>query len=217
MSFSSAKLFCRSAQFWLYGKFESDLGRPARGGRLSSIRTNEVHFLMASTHHRSSWNRSRLCGRRAESDSTQFLDGTQSVIHAGTATTSFSLLRSIRQSRAQRRLHHLRRLRRRCDLRRLGQRDGARGSGSDSLRPLGQRHARWWQRRDVLETNSTGTNTLAGAGRRRAHCQSPGTNALLGGSGNDLFVFKESASIVKSDGSFNFGQQVISGAAATTR
>ena len=44
-----------------------------------------------------------------------------------------------------------------------------------------------------------------------------GTNALLGGSGNDLFVFKESASIVKSDGSFNFGQQVISGGSGFTR
>ena len=35
----SEAFFCRSAQFWLFGKFESDLGRPARGGRLSSIRT----------------------------------------------------------------------------------------------------------------------------------------------------------------------------------
>jgi phospholipase/lecithinase/hemolysin len=65
---------------------------------------------------------------------------------------------------------------------------------------------------DVLETNSTGTNTLAGGdGGDALIANRAGTNTLLGGSGNDLFVFKESASIVKSDGSFNFGQQVISG------
>jgi len=51
---------------------------------------NEVAFLTAFTPPPHSWNRSRLCDAVLTSDSTQFLDGTQSVIHAGTATTSFS-------------------------------------------------------------------------------------------------------------------------------
>src|SRR5262249_21606418 len=32
-----------------------------------------------------------------------------------------------------------------------------------------------------------------------------------GGTGNDFFVFKESASLANADGSFNFGQQVVHG------
>lgn len=65
---------------------------------------------------------------------------------------------------------------------------------------------------DVLETNSTGANTLAGGeGDDALIVNRAGANTLAGGSGNDLFVLKESASIVNSDGSFNFGQQVISG------
>src|SRR5262249_603616 len=38
-----------------------------------------------------------------------------------------------------------------------------------------------------------------------------GTNRLLGDSGNDLFILKESAVLVNSDGTFNFGQQDING------
>jgi hypothetical protein len=42
-----------------------------------------------------------------------------------------------------------------------------------------------------------------------------GTNTLVGGSGTDLIGLKESAGLVNSDGSFNFGQQVISGGGRT--
>jgi hypothetical protein len=131
----------------------------------------------------------------------------------GTVTISFSLHRSIwpiprstttiRSSAAQAPTY----------LRRLGQRDGARRFGQRPHRGrLGNATLDGGGGADVLETNSTGTNTLAGGGGGDALIVNrAGTNALFGGSGNDLFVFKESASIVKSDGSFNFGQQVISG------
>jgi len=65
---------------------------------------------------------------------------------------------------------------------------------------------------DVLETNSTGTNVLAGGHDADAFIVNRGgTNTLIGGSGDDLFILKESASLVKPDGTFNFGQQHIIG------
>jgi phospholipase/lecithinase/hemolysin len=64
---------------------------------------------------------------------------------------------------------------------------------------------------DVLATNSLGTNVLDGSrGEDALIVNRGGTNTLLGGSGHDLFILKESASLV-SGGSFNFGQQVIDG------
>src|SRR6267143_1589361 len=119
------------------------------------------------------------------SDSTQFLDGTQSVIHAGDDV--------IFAGSGNVTVHG--------------------GSGSDLIAAgSGNATLDGGRGADVLETNSTGTNMLAGGdGGDALIVNRAGTNALLGGSGNDLFVFKESASIVKSDGSFNFGQQVISG------
>ena len=61
------------------------------------------------------------------SDHTRFLDGTQSVIHAQDG--SDFILRQIPDEPAQRQLHDLWRLRRRSDLRGLGQCDGARRHG----------------------------------------------------------------------------------------
>lgn len=64
---------------------------------------------------------------------------------------------------------------------------------------------------DVLETNSTGTNTLIGGGGGDALIVNrAGDNTLLGGRGDDLFVFKESASLV-TPGGFGFGQEVVRG------
>src|SRR5712664_152699 len=121
------------------------------------------------------------------SDSTQFLDGTQSVIHAGHGDDV------IFAGSGNVTVHG--------------------GSGSDLIAAgSGNATLDGGSGADVLETNSTGTNILAGGGGGDALIVNrAGTNTLLGGSGNDFFVFKESASIVKSDGSFNFGQQVISG------
>ena len=148
------------------------------------------------------------------SDNTQFLDGTQSVIHAGHGD-NFIFATPINPANPA--LND--------DYTIFG---GAGddvifagsgnvtvhgGSGSDLIAAgSGNATLDGGSGADVLETNSTGTNTLAGGeGGDALIVNRAGTNALLGGSGNDLFVFKESASIVKSDGSFNFGQQVVSG------
>jgi phospholipase/lecithinase/hemolysin len=65
---------------------------------------------------------------------------------------------------------------------------------------------------DVLETNSTGTNTLVGgAGGDALIVNRAGTDTLSGGKGEDLFVLKESAGLLASGGGFNFGQQTIDG------
>jgi hypothetical protein len=148
------------------------------------------------------------------SDSTQFLDGTQSVIHAGHGD-NFIFATPINPANPA--LND--------DYTIFGG-SGDNvifagsgnvtvhgGSGSDLIAAgSGNAALHGGSGADVLETNSTGTNMLAGGeGGDALIVNRAGTNALLGGSGNDLFVFKESASIVKSDGSFNFGQQVISG------
>src|SRR5262245_10415696 len=65
---------------------------------------------------------------------------------------------------------------------------------------------------DVLETNSTGINVLdGGRGDDALIVNRAGTNTILGDSGDDLFMVKESAILVNSNGTFNFGQQVING------
>ena len=65
---------------------------------------------------------------------------------------------------------------------------------------------------DVLETNSTGTNTLVGgAGGDALIVNRAGTDTLSGGKGDDLFILKESAGLLASGGGFNFGQQTIDG------
>jgi phospholipase/lecithinase/hemolysin len=61
---------------------------------------------------------------------------------------------------------------------------------------------------DVLATNSEGTNLLkGGSGDDALIANRAGTNTLEGGSGNDLIELKENASI----GTFNFGEQTVIG------
>ena len=148
------------------------------------------------------------------SDSTQFLDGTQSVIHAGHGD-NFIFATPINPANPALNDDYTI-----CggagdDVIFAGSGNVTvhGGSGSDLIAAgSGNATLDGGSGADVLETNSTGTNILAGGGGGDALIVNrAGTNTLLGGSGNDFFVFKESASIVKSDGSFNFGQQVISG------
>jgi phospholipase/lecithinase/hemolysin len=148
------------------------------------------------------------------SDTTQFLDGTQSVIHAGqgdnfifatpTDPTNHALNDNytifggsgddiIFAGSGNVTVHG--------------------GSGND-LVAAGSGNATLYGDggSDVLETNSTGTNTLVGSdGGDALIANRAGTNTLRGGEGNDLFVLKESASLANAGGGFNFGQQLISG------
>jgi len=65
---------------------------------------------------------------------------------------------------------------------------------------------------DVLETNSLGVNLLVGGqGDDALIANRGGTNNLRGGDGDDLLILKEGASLVNSDGSFNFGKQIVAG------
>jgi len=148
------------------------------------------------------------------SDSTQFLDGTQSVIHAGHGD-NFIFATPIDPTNPA--LHD--------DYTIYG------GSGDDIIfagsgnvtvhggsgddlifAGAGNATLDGDSGSDVLETNSTGTNKLVGgSGGDALIVNRAGSNTLLGNSGNDLFVLKEAASLVNSDASFNFGQQVISG------
>jgi Ca2+-binding RTX toxin-like protein len=65
---------------------------------------------------------------------------------------------------------------------------------------------------DLLATNSLGTNLLVGGdGNDALIVNRGGTNKIEGGEGNDLIVLKESASLVNPDGSFDFGKQTIEG------
>jgi phospholipase/lecithinase/hemolysin len=67
---------------------------------------------------------------------------------------------------------------------------------------------------DLLETNSKGTSYLAGGvGGDALIVNRGGTNVVLGGAGNDLIVLKENAGLVGSGGSFKFGHQEINGGA----
>jgi len=148
------------------------------------------------------------------SDSTQFLDGTQSVIHAGHGD-NFIFATPIDPANPALNDDYTIFGGPGDDVIFAGAGNVAvhGGSGSDLIAAgSGNATLDGGSGADVLETNSTGTNTLAGGeGGDALIVNRAGTNALLGGSGNDLFVFKEGAGIVKSDGSFNFGQQVISG------
>jgi phospholipase/lecithinase/hemolysin len=148
------------------------------------------------------------------SDSTQFLDGTQSVIHAGHGD-NFIFATPINLANPALNDDYTIYGGSGADVIFAGSGNVTvhGGSGSDLIAAgSGNATLDGGSGADVLETNSTGTNTLAGGeGGDALIVNRAGTNALFGGSGNDLFVFKESASIVESNGSFNFGQQVISG------
>jgi phospholipase/lecithinase/hemolysin len=148
------------------------------------------------------------------SDSTQFLDGTQSVIHAGHGD-NFIFATPINPANPALNDDYTIFGGPGDDVIFAGSGNVTvhGGSGSDLIAAgSGNATLHGGSGADVLETNSTGTNMLAGGeGGDALIVNRAGTNALFGGSGNDLFVFKESASIVKSDGSFNFGQQLIRG------
>jgi phospholipase/lecithinase/hemolysin len=65
---------------------------------------------------------------------------------------------------------------------------------------------------DLLATNSLGTNLLvAGSGNDALIANRGGTNKIEGGAGNDLIVLKENASLVDPDGTLDFGTQTIAG------
>ena len=65
---------------------------------------------------------------------------------------------------------------------------------------------------DLLATNSLGTNLLVGGdGNDALIANRGGTNTIVAGDGNDLIVEKESASLVDPGGSFSFGTQTIAG------
>jgi Ca2+-binding RTX toxin-like protein len=87
------------------------------------------------------------------------------------------------------------------------------GSGNDLIfSGSGNVHLEAGNGTDVLATNSLGTNILAGGnGDDALIVNRGGTNTITGGKGADLFVLKEDASLVNADGSFRFGEQVISG------
>ncbi len=87
------------------------------------------------------------------------------------------------------------------------------GSGNDLI-DAGSGNAKLYGGRgtDVLATNSLGTNLLKGGrGDDALIANRGGTNTLEGGAGNDLIVLKENASLVNPDGSFDFGTQTIEG------
>lgn len=65
---------------------------------------------------------------------------------------------------------------------------------------------------DVLATNSTGTNLLEGGrGNDALIANRGGTNVMIGGSGTELFVLKEGNGLVNGNDSFNFGSQIVEG------
>lgn len=65
---------------------------------------------------------------------------------------------------------------------------------------------------DVLATNSSGVNSLDGGdGTDALIANRAGTNTIEGGGGSDLIVLKENKSLLASDGTFNFGAQIING------
>ena len=148
------------------------------------------------------------------SDSTQFLDGTHSVIHGGRGDNFIFATPIDRTNPA---LHDNYTIFGGSGddtiYAGIGNVTVHGGSGNDLIfSGSGNATLDGGSGADVLETNSTGTNTLIGGdGGDALIANRAGTNTLLGGSGNDLFVLKQSASIVNSGGSFNFGQQVING------
>jgi phospholipase/lecithinase/hemolysin len=148
------------------------------------------------------------------SDSTQFLDGTQNVIHAGRGD---NFIFAIPVNPADPHLND--------DYAICGG-SGADiifagagnvtvhgGSGNDLIAAgSGNAMIDGDNGTDVLETNSVGTNSLAGGdGDDALIVNRGGTNTMLGGTGNDIFMLKESAGTINPNGGFDFGQQVVVG------
>ncbi len=144
------------------------------------------------------------------SDHTQFLDGTQSVVHAqsgsnfifaapfDTANPSLTDNYTIYGGSGN-------------DLIFAGPGDvTVHGGAGNDLIAAGSGNAALYGGKgdDVLATNSLGTNLLEGGqGNDALIANRGGNNTLEGGNGNDLFVLKESADLA------NFGTQTIVGGA----
>jgi len=148
------------------------------------------------------------------SDTVQFLDGTQSVIHAGHGD-NFIFATPIDPTNPALNGNYTIYGGAGDDIIYAGSGDvTVHGGSGDDLIFAGSGNAKLYGDAgvDVLETNSTGANTLVGgAGGDALIVNRAGTDTLSGGKGDDLFVLKESAGLLASGGGFNFGQQVISG------
>jgi phospholipase/lecithinase/hemolysin len=148
------------------------------------------------------------------SDHTQFLDGTQSVIHAGQGD-NFIFATPVNPANTALNDDYTIYGGSGADVIFAGSGNVTvhGGAGSDLIAAgSGNAVLDGGDGTDVLETNSTGANALVGGeGGDSLIVNRAGTNAVAGGTGNDLFVLKESASIANPDGSFNFGLQAVDG------
>jgi phospholipase/lecithinase/hemolysin len=148
------------------------------------------------------------------SDTVQFLDGTQSVVHGGHGD-NFIFATPIDPSNPALNGNYTIDGDAGDDIIYAGSGNvTVHGGSGDDLVFAGSGNAKLYGDSgvDVLETNSTGTNTLVGGdGGDALIVNRAGTNTLSGGSGDDLFVLKESAGLLASGGGFNFGQQTIDG------
>jgi Ca2+-binding RTX toxin-like protein len=150
------------------------------------------------------------------SDSTQFLDGTQSVIHAGHGD-NFIFATPIDPTNHALNDNYTIYGGAGDDIIYAGTGNVTvhGGSGNDLIfAGTGNATLDGGSGTDVLETSSAGINRLIGGeDGDTLIVNRAGTNTLVSGGGNDLFVLKEGASLVSAGGGFNFGQQVISGGA----
>jgi Ca2+-binding RTX toxin-like protein len=148
------------------------------------------------------------------SDTVQFLDGTQSVIHAGQGD-NFIFATPIDPTNPALNGNYTIDGGSSDDIIFAGSGNVmVHGGSGDDLIFAGSGNAQLYGDAgvDVLETNSTGTNTLVGGdGGDALIVNRAGTDTLSGGEGDDLFVLKESAGLIASGGGFNFGQQTIDG------
>jgi phospholipase/lecithinase/hemolysin len=148
------------------------------------------------------------------SDHTQFLDGTESVVHAP-GGSNFIFATPIDPTNPSLNDNYTIYGGSDDDLIFAGSGNvTVHGGSGDDLIAAGSGNATLYGGRgtDVLATNSLGTNLLEGGwGNDALIANRGGTNTLEGGSGNDLLVLKENASLVNPDGTFNFGAQTIDG------
>jgi phospholipase/lecithinase/hemolysin len=148
------------------------------------------------------------------SDTVQFLDGTQSVVHAGHGD-NFIFATPPNPANPAPNVNYTIFGGGGDDIIFAGSGDvTVHGGSGDDLIFAGSGNAtlEGGSGVDVLETNSTGTNKLIGGGGDDALIVNrAGNNTLLGNAGDDLFVFKENAGLVNSSGGFNFGHEVVSG------
>jgi phospholipase/lecithinase/hemolysin len=148
------------------------------------------------------------------SDVVQFLDGTQSVVHAHSGS-SFIFATPIDPTNPSLNDNYTIYGGSGSDLIFAGSGNVTvhGGSGNDLI-AAGSGDAKLYGGggSDVLATNSMGTNLLdGGRGSDALIANRGGTNTLEGGSGNDLIVLKENASLVNPTGTFDFGTQTIDG------